>query len=168
MQAISFVDTRSVEYHKRAKECGTPNVQGMSSRFTSEEARIYWELVMRRLMHFISSAIETRPSPTTKSPKQSETTSRGNKLKPPLIALRRDHRISRSANAHRRNHALVLRIRSHLPPTTLLSSTQRFRRRSRAPTSLQSRLYSPLLYPLQDPNGLRGLPVRIQRDRGPR
>ena len=61
MQANSFVDSRSVATHRILKDCGAESIARMPSTFSSiNEAKVYWELVMRRLMHFISVANDYR------------------------------------------------------------------------------------------------------------
>jgi hypothetical protein len=58
VQAASYADSRPIAYHKAFKDCGAAAIERMPSEFTSlDEATIYWELVMRRLMHFITTSM---------------------------------------------------------------------------------------------------------------
>lgn len=58
IQAMSFLDTRAVETHHHMKKYGTAGIDSMPVVFTSiKEARIYLELVMQRLLHFMATAL---------------------------------------------------------------------------------------------------------------
>jgi len=53
IQLLSFVDIRPFETHKRMRQYGFASLNNMPSRFqTLRDARIYLEIVMRRIMHF--------------------------------------------------------------------------------------------------------------------
>lgn len=61
MQANSFIDSRPIDYHLEKRNHGTDCVSHMPASFSSvHEARRYYELVMRRLMHWISSVFHRR------------------------------------------------------------------------------------------------------------
>jgi hypothetical protein len=58
IQAISHIDRRPVEEHRKLKHHGSEIIRSMPHRFSSiEEARIYLDLAMRRQMHFLASII---------------------------------------------------------------------------------------------------------------
>lgn len=58
IQAISHIDRRPVEEHRKLKHHGSEIIRAMPHRFTCiEEARIYLDLAMRRQMHFLASII---------------------------------------------------------------------------------------------------------------
>jgi hypothetical protein len=61
MQSNSFIDGRPIEYHLQMKDYGFDCITTMPVIFaTVQEARKYYELVMRRLMHWISSVYHRR------------------------------------------------------------------------------------------------------------
>lgn len=67
MQSNSFIDCRPVQYHIEMKQYGTDCISGMPKVFASvHEARKFYELVMRRLMHWISSVYANRGANTEK------------------------------------------------------------------------------------------------------
>ena len=56
IQTMSFLDSRPYECHLILKEEGKETVQQMPTTFISiDQARIYLDLIMRRLMHFIAA-----------------------------------------------------------------------------------------------------------------
>jgi len=58
IQAMSFLDTRPIECHHHMKNYGQAGMDSMPSVFTTvKEARIYLELVMQRMLHFIATAL---------------------------------------------------------------------------------------------------------------
>lgn len=61
IQLMSFVDSRSKETHERMRRHGTAKMEAMPGEFLDlSEARMYLELVMRRIMHFRSSLSPSR------------------------------------------------------------------------------------------------------------
>lgn len=67
MQSNSFVDARPIEYHRIMKDHGSDCIANMPFIFdTVQEARKYYELVMRRLMHWISSIYSRRKDNSVK------------------------------------------------------------------------------------------------------
>ncbi|KUJ17751.1 uncharacterized protein LY89DRAFT_669042 [Mollisia scopiformis] len=67
MQSNSFIDSRPIEYHMAMKDYGLDCIVRMPKVFSSmHEARKYYELVMRRLMHWISSVYHRGGKDTTK------------------------------------------------------------------------------------------------------
>lgn len=56
IQTMSFLDNRSPASHHELRVEGKKTIEKMPKRFSSiEEARIYLDLIMRRIMHFASS-----------------------------------------------------------------------------------------------------------------
>jgi hypothetical protein len=54
IQTISFVDKRPLEYHKQLRTDGSVHISNMPPAFrTVDEARIYLDLIMRRVEHFL-------------------------------------------------------------------------------------------------------------------
>ncbi|CZR56336.1 uncharacterized protein PAC_06224 [Phialocephala subalpina] len=61
MQANSFIDSRPIDYHLEMRYHGADCISRMPASFSSiPEARRYYELVTRRLMHWISSVFHRR------------------------------------------------------------------------------------------------------------
>lgn len=57
IQTMSFYDNRSPDAHRRLKTEGEEVIERMPEQFTSlNDARIYFELIRRRVMHFTASA----------------------------------------------------------------------------------------------------------------
>jgi len=58
IQSMSFLDTRTLTTHQHMKNYGTASIQSMPAVFTTvKEARIYLELVMQRLLHFMATTL---------------------------------------------------------------------------------------------------------------
>ncbi|RDW69198.1 hypothetical protein BP6252_08218 [Coleophoma cylindrospora] len=56
IQLMSFVDFRPRETHERMRHFGSTSVQSMPSTFRDlKESRIYIEIIIRRIMHYIGS-----------------------------------------------------------------------------------------------------------------
>ncbi|KUJ24184.1 uncharacterized protein LY89DRAFT_776347 [Mollisia scopiformis] len=63
IQSMSVFDPRPVEVHSMLKQEGRETIQAMPTQFSSmEQARIYLDLITRRLMHFTSSVHVPRTS----------------------------------------------------------------------------------------------------------
>lgn len=61
MQANSFIDSRPIDYHLEKRNHGADCVSHMPASFSNvHESRRYYELIMRRLMHWISSVFHRR------------------------------------------------------------------------------------------------------------
>jgi hypothetical protein len=66
IQSMSVFDPRPVDTHSRLKHEGQETIQAMPTQFTSiEEARIYLDLITRRVMHWTSSIHVSRQSGRT-------------------------------------------------------------------------------------------------------
>lgn len=76
IQTNSFIDNGTLEHHEELRREGLENVRAMPTSFESlEQARIYLELVMRRLEHFMhvsgatfSAAMQNRDPGAERSP----------------------------------------------------------------------------------------------------
>ncbi|KAH8821247.1 hypothetical protein F5884DRAFT_659397 [Xylogone sp. PMI_703] len=76
IQTNSFIDNGSLEHHEELRKEGIENVRSMPTAFENhEQARIYLELVMRRLEHFMhvsgatfSQAMQARDPGVERSP----------------------------------------------------------------------------------------------------
>ncbi|KAE8446181.1 hypothetical protein EG329_012406 [Mollisiaceae sp. DMI_Dod_QoI] len=84
IQANSFIESRPIHYHMEMKNYGSDCISHMPATFSSvHEARRYYELVMRRLMHWISSVYHRRG--------QDDTQAKGNQLLHQLSPLNPEH-----------------------------------------------------------------------------
>ncbi len=66
IQSMSVFDPRGAEVHQVLKKEGKETIEKMPKQFsTIEEARVYLDLITRRLMHFNSSIHKTQCSPSS-------------------------------------------------------------------------------------------------------
>ncbi|KAH6718589.1 hypothetical protein BKA61DRAFT_652331 [Leptodontidium sp. MPI-SDFR-AT-0119] len=60
LQIVGFFDTRARREHSIRKHEGAESLQRMPASFkTIDEARVYWQLIMKRIRHFVAEGVES-------------------------------------------------------------------------------------------------------------
>ncbi|KAG4438187.1 hypothetical protein IFR05_006311 [Cadophora sp. M221] len=60
LQIVGFFDTRGREEHSIRKNEGAESLQRMPASFkTIDEARVYWQLILKRIRHFVAEGVES-------------------------------------------------------------------------------------------------------------
>ena len=66
LESSVLVDPKPQEYHERLRKDGNDTVNEMPEKFTTtQEARQFLELIMRRSHHFLGTVVPQKPSPST-------------------------------------------------------------------------------------------------------
>lgn len=60
LQIVGFFDTRPQKEHATRKDEGAQSLRYMPANFQSnDEARVYWQLILKRIRHFIAESVES-------------------------------------------------------------------------------------------------------------